>query len=411
MKPLHLLLTASVAANAALIALFVAGTTTAKNLPARAGKVDVSSTPSTSKNSGETNSPTAAPGPETWAFLSTGDLPTQLARLREQGFSPSLTRSILAAQIRTNVAPRRNELEMQYQRSPYFRPKALDAEAFAELRALTREEDRAIRALLGPDVDSPSAQAARNALPGVAPERIAQIADIFANYEQMRQDIGSIARGQVPIYERERIIGLEIAMRAELAAVLTSQELEDYDLRTSNVANSLRNTLAGLEVSEPEFRALHKLLSVTDQTLRSLSGPVTPDEARARNDARKQMLDEMATVLGPDRYAAYLRSSDYSYRQTAQLVTRLELPLDTANQIYAMQQDLQNRANSLQNNRALDSEDRNAQLATLSEEARARVGAVLGAEGYEAYKEYGGTWLQMLQPRPGPPRLPGQGGL
>ena len=41
-------------------------------------------------------------------------------------------------------------------------------------------------------------------------------------------------------------------------------------------------------------------------------------------------------------------------------------------------------------------------LAALAEEAKTRISASLGAQGFEAYKQYGGQWMQQLQPRKRP---------
>ena len=57
----------------------------------------------------------------------------------------------------------------------------------------------------------------------------------------------------------------------------------------------------------------------------------------------------------------------------------------------------------MQTNRQLPVEDRNAQLAALNAEANAKLTTALGQRGFDVYKQNGGQWLQILQPRPAAP--------
>jgi hypothetical protein len=41
----------------------------------------------------------------------------------------------------------------------------------------------------------------------------------------------------------------------------------------------------------------------------------------------------------------------------------------------------------------------------LAAEAQTKVTDALGSHGYEAYKQYGGNWMQQLQPRPVTPAV------
>lgn len=404
MKPIRLLLAVSLTVNAALVALFLAGAVTTDG--SRASGRDIEATaPSLKVGAPPPSTLTPAePGPETWAMLSAGDFSARQARLRALGFSPSLTRSILLAQIRTAYAPRLRELEMIFQRSPYFRPKELTGDALAELRKLSREENRRIRELLGPDLDSASARAVREALPNASDDKIAQLAAIRENYEQMRQDFTGGSRAPLQIDEREKYFALDNAMRAEIANLLTPQELEDYDLFAGGGADRARSSLAGIDVTEAEFRAFYRIQNAMNAQNSPIFTPPTADEMRARNEARKQSMDQIAALLGSERYADWMRVNDYSYRQTAQLVTRLEMPVAVANKVYVVQKEIQQRAAALQSDRTLPPQDQATQLAALASEAQTKITAVLGAAGYEAYKQFGGSWLQMFQPRPASPR-------
>ena len=70
--------------------------------------------------------------------------------------------------------------------------------------------------------------------------RLEQLAAIRERYDEQRQAIYGPTPGAITPDEREKIRALEKAQLAEFATVLTPAEFEDYNLRTSNVANNLR---------------------------------------------------------------------------------------------------------------------------------------------------------------------------
>src|SRR6185369_556593 len=132
-------------------------------------------------------------------------------------------------------------------------------------------------------------------------------------------------------------------------------------------------------------------------------GMLSDEQMKARSEAQKQLNDDIKAALGPDRFADYQRATNFSFRQTSQLVARLELPPETANQVYAVQQDAQTRANTLRRDSTLSPAQRTEQLAALVAEAQGKLTTSLGASGLEAYKQYGGQWLQNLVPKPPTP--------
>jgi hypothetical protein len=67
-----------------------------------------------------------------------------------------------------------------------------------------------------------------------------------------------------------------------------------------------------------------------------------------------------------------------------------------------VQETIQKQATALRQDRTLTPDQRNAQLAALAQQAQTQLTTALGTQGYDAYKNYGGYWLQNLQPRPRP---------
>ncbi len=403
MKISTLILAGSLAANVILLGMIAVGSSD-----------DSSSAPSPVRQNlskAKSSAPAAAPGSAAWAELQTGDLAAQRDRLRAEGFPPEIVRAILAAQVGESFAARRKAIEQAQAEVPFWKNPIRDPKLQAAFRDLGREQDKILKDLLGHDArnDDPTYVAyLRRQFGNLPDDKVDQLRQILDDYNQQRSDIFLNSRnGPILPDEQQKIAALDKAMHADYAAVLSPAELADYDLRSSNTAQSLRYSLAAFDATEPEYRSIFQLQQAFDDKYGRMYGMPSPDEMQARSAAQKQLTADIAAALGPDRAADYQRATDYSYRQTSQLVARLELPPETANQVYATQQDLQQRARTVQMDRTLAPADRAAQLSSLATEAQTRLTTSLGPQGYDAYRQNGmGSWLQMLAPRPAmpPPR-------
>lgn len=405
MKPFTILLAGSIAANAALLALLIAGSVSGKTSNSVPSPVPSSTV--------ATKSTSAAISLTSWSDLRPDDLAGLAARLRAVGLPSSVIRALLVDQVRTQFAARRAAFNRDAPSRRFWEKAASDPQTAAALARLDKEEKQAIEAVLGPDaaLDDPAFASLRRQLPDFSTEKILAIHRIQRSYAEKSQELFS-AGVFVGIENRDT---LEKERNAEIAGLLTPEELEEFDLRTGNAANNLRNRLASVTVTEQEFRALHRLQQAfDDQYGRSLNMIDLPADQRSammrqRSDAQRQLTEQIKNTLGEQRYADYQRASDGSYSSISRVVDRLGLPPETTNQVYAVQQDLQQRANTVQSNRALPLDDRNAQLAVIATEAQSRVTALLGPNGYDAYSLNGGFWLRQLQPRAATP-AGGRGG-
>lgn len=348
----------------------------------------------------------AAPTPpppspaDTWTQLQTGDLAAQAARLKAEGFPPRVIRAIMTARIRAQFAARRKVIDAAMAASPYWEAK-LDPKLELERRALEREERKALRDLLGPDPENGTAAQLQRTYPNLSPEKIAAFAALRDRYNEQTEDLYAANRGMVTPINEGKEAELTQAFRSGLKALLSPQEFEEYEMRESRTANQLHFTLSSVDVSEQEYRSIYQLQSAFDEQYSFKR--FTPDspEAKARTAAQQKLKDDIKLALGDQRYSEYERGTDGSYRNATQLVARLNLPPETAADIYTVQKDLQKRALDLRRNTALAPADRSAQLAALAEEAETKLTPKLGGPaGFDAYKTNGGGWLTMLKPRP-----------
>jgi len=398
MKPaLKLLLACSLAGNLALLG-YVA---TRRNPPAAtlASAANPAQKPAATTSGAQT-------GTDMWKILITGEQPAGwIQNLRAAGFPESIIKAVISAQIHERFSGRREELQKQEDEPQYWskswnswggdNPKTRTA-----LRALWREEREEIKKALGDAyADHPEYQRMLQRQYGSLPkEKISALQTLAEDYQELASDIYS---NNVMLPEdREKLIFLEKEKHADLAEILTPQELQDYELRSSQTANNLRWQLSAFSPSEQEFRSIFALRR--DFELQFPDRRSNNDEAaqKARSDAQAAMDAQIKSALGEARYADYQRAQDGNYQQLANLTERLALPKETAVAVYDLSKDVQKRAQQIRNDKNLNNDSRNQALTALADEATAKITASLGDRGLEAYKENGGWWLNNLAPRP-----------
>lgn len=385
MKPLPLFLGLSLSANAAFLVLLAVGI----------GATQSTDAPRERKSAAPARVLASTPALVNWSALQAEELPLEVAHLRAEGFPPDIIRAILRVRIYESLVAGLNELKAKQAAAPYWKFKSSDDAAIqAAYRELWRTEHKTLDQLLGPDPENGAAAIARRQFPGWSADKIDAYAAMQARYEEQQQNLFNHARGAWLPEDREKYAALQRAQHAEIAALLSPTELADYDLRTSDTANNLREQLSAFDATEQEFRALYQLRSAASAQLDGFIA--TPDQMKAYRAAQQQFETEARTALGDARYADYQRATNYDFRQTSELVDRLGLPTSTAVQVYAVEQDTQQRASALARDATLTPTDRTARLAALAAEVQAQVTASLGAEGYEAYKQHGGQWLGAL---------------
>ena len=413
------LLIASLAVNAAVLTLYLKQSSGAPpaGSPAAAALAEKSAGPTASGASVPSAASDAAVQTaqlaKSWAELQTGDLNTLVARLKAAGFSTSMIRAIVFAQVNEQFAARRKELAGNQTEQPFWknqRSAMMDPKIMTALRDLGKEQMALMKSLLGPDGVPGSDEMnawQRRQFGNLTPEKLTQLQSINTDYSELQQEIMQKANGVMLPEDREKLAYLEKEKLADIAKTLTPQEFEDFQLRSSNTANQLRGQLGSFNTTEAEFRALYKAAAAIDEKYRT-AGTRNPGDYQNR---QADMLTQAKAVLTPERFAAYNLATDPQSRQVSSLVARLELPPATTQQVVSLQQDFQNRQRALITNRELTPANRTAQQAALLQEATAKLSTTLTPRGLEAYKQNGGQWLESLKPRPAPTAPGGAGTL
>ncbi len=348
-----------------------------------------------------------------WEQLNSAD-PAQLVnQLRTAGLPPKMSAAITQAVIFDQFAERRRAILAATPSAYWSRDYFQSFSGGAAMRELTREQRRAFQAVMGEDWESTlmsaAAKAERERTYGPIPiEKISRIMEISSDYSELRSAVQTESGGLLLAEDRAKLALLAQEERADLQALLTPEEYEDYQLRRSPAANQLRSQLTWVEVNEQEFRSLYRLQEAYNDQFNSMTAPSSPSaNAAQRRAAEQALIAEAKTILGEERGTEFERSRDASYRQLAALVDRLELPRATAQEVTAVQRDIQRRWAAVQTNSALTPDERRSQSSTLAREATESITRSLGPDGFSAYRQSAGFWLNTMEQRPGAQPAPG----
>ncbi len=175
--------------------------------------------------------------------------------------------------------------------------------------------------------------------------------------------------------------------RADLAQILSPEELEEFLLRYSHNANRLRIELAGMEPSPDEFREIFRAVDSLEHRVQLEYGAVDSLSARQRAEFESQREAAIKAVLPPDRYQRYLLGKYPLFRQAQLAIRRAGLPEKDLLPFYEVLNRHENKRTELLNNTALNATQRQAGLQDLERDKEAGLQEALGADGYRQYRD------------------------
>jgi hypothetical protein len=346
---------------------------------------------------------------DAWKALRADDLKAFVANLRAAGFPPAVVRAIVAATLDEQFAARRRQIMGDQPPPPYWKAGSQLAlysnPQMTALRQLAREEQDALKELLGPDsATSEWTHYFQQRMYGNLPsDKIDAIQHIQQDYNDLRSQIYGDAGGMLLPWDREKLAVLDQEQRADLAGALTPDELRQYDLYSSSTAQRLRSQLTYFNPSEQEFLAIYDLQSQFDQRYNPMTtgGLLTPDQMRQRQADQQQLQAQIKAALGDQRYVDYQQSTDLGFQTASRIASSLQLPTQNAAAVWTLQQDIQARATSIRTDRSLPPVQRTQALTALDAEANQQLTTLLTQPGADAYKQTaGGMWLRTLDTTP-----------
>lgn len=366
--------------------------------------------------------------PLSWRSLESTNYVLYIENLRAFGCPEETIRDIIITDVAKLYARHRAELRRQLQPYKFWQPtdpvggSAGSVEFQRQLRELDRAQRQLIRELLDVDLRT---EMARYTNDGDYPERDysflpqdkqTQVQSLSEQYDEMEQDVYSRARGLLVDADLEELKQIQRQRRAELASVLTSEELEEYELRHSDTADNLRGALGAFQPNEEEFRRVFRLQRTFDlefaQGFDNRDHAAMESQSRAAYQAGQALNSELAKTLGLERFAQYQRAQDGDYRSLLQVTDRFGVSVDVAAKVYNMKQAAEAIKAQVESNPNLTDDQRAQAIAGIAKQTGRSVAAAMGDEVYNTYAKNGGEWLGNLgeidESRvPRPPPAPG----
>lgn len=357
---------------------------------------------------------------QSWRMLESSNYVVYVENLRNFGCPEETIRDIIITDVAKLYARRRAAVRAQVPPRKFWQTvdasQAESAGVQAQLHALDQEQRDLIRELLGVDLrvemtkywnEEDYQNFDDDYLPAEKRDRVRALQQ---KYDELEQDIYTRTRGLLLDEDETALRDLHRARETEMAALLTPEELEEYQLRHSETASNMRSQLVGFNVTEEEFRKIFRLQSTFDNDFNRAFDPsddfAVGVRARAQEEAQAALNEELKKALGAERYAEYVRAQDGDYKTLLQVSERFDLPVEVADRVYAMKVQAEQQRRQVEANSGLTEEQRAAALLGIARETQRSVANALGEKVYQSYQKAGGQWLSGLFELPEPAPAP-----
>jgi hypothetical protein len=330
-----------------------------------------------------------------WTQLQGDDLRELGRRLLAAGFP---ARAVISVLTQMHDRPWHERVAQARDTAPYWRSSAPGSPpaSTAEMTAHFRERRRILDDVFG----STQAQILENdryleSTYGFLPaEKVAQIVSIQQDYMELMTAESPKTAAELAAYEKRRKL-LEEQRRADLVALLTPEELHEYDLRHSATSHYIKPKF--MELTESEYRALFAIFHEPVTAL--YARPPSEDPASPRQTT-VQLLESLApqirTILGEARYGEFVQATDPESERLNRVAARFDLPLSAAALVADARRSATARAEVIRRDSTMTPAQKAAALANLQADTTARITAAFGARPAEAYLSYDGAWLKQL---------------
>lgn len=349
-----------------------------------------------------------------WSQLESTDYKEYIARLRGFGVPEKVIRDIIIADVTKLYRPRlaalrppkkpKNPNFWETRNRSYYPERDMTKEQRAQTAALRKEQTDLIKELLGADVyeaiakDSGYPDWTERMYGPLPKEARDKISDMQQRFQEAQSEIYAKADGYIDQDTQTELAAVRKKFRAELATVLTPEQLEEYELHSSETAQRMRWELSPFDPDEKEFRAIHAYKQAQEElTAASRNNEdytPTPEERKAQQKKLQEMEASLADILGTNRAREYKLMEQYEYRN----LLEAGISKDTVFQITDMKAEVEKAAAKLRKDKTLTDEQRQAALKAVKAETEASLKELLGERRAKAYQSNGGWWLRNLAP-------------
>jgi hypothetical protein len=337
------------------------------------------------------------------------DLRTLVSDLRSAGFPGPVVRAVVNQLLTERYAARQPDASLPFWKRGVLTPELLDAQ-----QALNREKQQETEALLGPDA-RPSAvldaTTRGRRYGGLSDDKVDALVKIERDYNEVQSKLTALRENGVSGLESlsQQMTTVEKEKSADIATLLTPEELKQYEMRNSSSANRLVNNLRKVDINEAEYTALYQLQKAFD-TANPQRAFVTAATQADRQAAMLALHEQVRAVLGDDRFFQYAETADFAYANVARFAAKYPAITPAISyQVYQLQTELQGALTRNNTGGGAPNPTRAQELRTLAENYNQRLETLIGHEAAEAYrKDNNGRVFNALRNQPR--TAPGAGG-
>jgi hypothetical protein len=346
-----------------------------------------------------------------WAQLEAEDYRTYIERLRSIGCPEQTIRDIVIADLEKLMAPRVQEIEGKKESPKYWKPDrkvlistAETLEKASRKQELDFEKREIIRELLGIDL-----AAERNRISGdrdfyedrlsfLSAEQRSRVRMIIerANREEIAlREKSWLENDELTPEERQRLREIAAAKEQDVAAMLSPEQMEQYNLWFSDSAYKVRDSFFAMQPSEEDFLAIYAIQREFDSAWADVDvQELGADDLAHWESAKRDYEAKIREYLGDERYQEYQRSRDEDFQQLQAAAAQFGLSSGIASEVYGFKKVLQEERERVRSIPGLSGEQRTRVYRALAEEAERAVIEVMGAKPYRYYIRSGaGTWI------------------
>ncbi|HYG21228.1 MAG TPA: hypothetical protein VEH04_00490 [Verrucomicrobiae bacterium] len=179
----------------------------------------------------------------------------------------------------------------------------------------------------------------------------------------------------------------------ELGNLLSPLELQEFKARAATLdwwGNSIVAEAVSLNPLEFRQMALLKAEGTAFSGWFGLEAEADPVEDAARESA---FTNGVASLLGPERFTAFVRASDERFSPIHEFAKEHALPQETAVQLYEVRKLAAEERERIKAAGAVDNEASRERMAQIESEVREAAATLLSSEAFEQFLESGASWV------------------
>lgn len=346
-----------------------------------------------------------------WQQLESEDYRTYIERLRTIGCPEETIHDIIIADLEKLMAGRVREIEGAGEPPKFWKPSRKDLTS--TLEALEKqgkklevdfEKREIVRELLGIDLAAARARAKgeqdfyEERLSFLDPEKLGKVRIALekANREELYlREKSWLENDELTAAEKAELRTIQQRKEQEIAALLSPEEKEQFNLWFSPAAYRVRDAFLALEPNENDFRALYEVQQKFDEEWGAADPASMDAAAKARYEEAKRAAElETREYLGEERYQKLQNARDADFRQLQNAVVQFGLRPEVTGEIYDYRAALTEERNRARQNDALNANQREALVRALNEETEQAVVEAMGPKAYRFYLRSGaGRWI------------------